>query len=189
MTAAAPQLGQVIEAGEVTTRSLNVLLADSRQLGQFVQELARRTGDRAEIEAIYRRTDGARDRGPAGAGSGSTARCTRWRAACPPRRAQEHRAPTPDELVKLVDTAATDLGPEVEDYFRRMQDLLTGLREATALLALLGEDRLAGGRRRMRRGPHPLEGMRAEQDRRKQDLDTLRAAARAPLSRPCMPTT
>src|SRR5215212_5081256 len=50
LSAEAALLGQVIERGEVTTRRLNVLLADSRQLAQFLQELARRTGDRSEIE-------------------------------------------------------------------------------------------------------------------------------------------
>ena len=51
LTAEAAGLRRVIEVGEATTRKLNVLLADSRQLSQLAQELARRSGDRAEVEA------------------------------------------------------------------------------------------------------------------------------------------
>lgn len=51
LTAEAAGLRRVIEVGEATTRELNVLLADSRQLSQLAQELARRSGDCAEVEA------------------------------------------------------------------------------------------------------------------------------------------
>src|SRR4051794_32109138 len=50
LTEDAPALRRTIEQGEVTTRRMNVLLADSRQLQQLVAELARRSGDRAEVE-------------------------------------------------------------------------------------------------------------------------------------------
>src|SRR4051794_14064061 len=179
LTAEAAELRQVIERGEVTTRRLNVLLADSRQLAQFLQELARRTGDRTEIEQNIAELS-ARVTADLRELAADREALAAVASRLPALDDSGARPPTPDELVKLVDTAATDLGPEVAAYFHRMQDLLAGLRDTTALLALLGETPLAGGAAaNAPRGPHPLEGSRADQAKLAEDLDRLRESARA----------
>ena len=175
LTAQAGELRQVIESGEVTTRRLNVLLADSRQLAQLVQELARRTGDRMEIEQNIaelstRVSEELQE---------LSADRPKLSAIAERLAADKGRTPTPDELVRLVDSAAADLGVEIAAYFRRLHDLLTALSEASGLLALLEEESLAGGAAAMvDRGPHPLEGLAAEQAGLSGDLATLRDAAR-----------
>ena len=180
LTAGAADSRRVIEVGEATTRNLNVLLADSRQLAQLIADLARRTGDRAEVEANIaelseRIVDQLRvletDRPALSAVVEKL-----------PAAEGEHKAAAvkPDALVKLVDQAAAALEPETATYFQRMQDLLDGLREATALLALLGDMPLAGGAAaEIARGPHPLAGKAAETAALTPALEGLRAAARA----------
>ena len=180
LSAAAADSRQVIEVGEATTRNMNVLLADSRQLGQLIAELPRRTGDRAEVEAnMAELSERIADQ------------LRVLETARPALSAVVEKLPTdsgerkaaaikPDALVQLVDQAAAALEPETATYFQRMQDLLDGLREATALLALLGDAPLVGGAAAdIARGPHPLAGLAAESAALQPALEGLREAARA----------
>jgi preprotein translocase subunit SecA len=179
LTAAAPELRRVIEVGEATTRNMNVLLADSRQLAQLMAELARRTGDRQEVEANIADLS---DRILVQLRAFSADRPAMEAVTSRLQNLEDRKSgrATPDEIGKMVEQTSTALEPEIAGYFRRLQDLLDGLRHATALLALLGDTSLAGGQAaEVNRGPHPLEGMRAEQAAVAGDRDTLRTAARA----------
>jgi preprotein translocase subunit SecA len=179
LTAAAPELRRVIEVGEATTRNMNVLLADSRQLAQLMAELARRTGDRQEVEANIADLS---DRILVQLRAFSADRPAMEAVTSRLQNLEDRKSgrATPDEIGKMVEQTSTALEPEIAGYFRRLQDLLDGLRHATALLALLGDTSLAGRQAaEVNRGPHPLEGMRAEQAAVAGDRDTLRTAARA----------
>jgi preprotein translocase subunit SecA len=178
LTAETPDLRRVIEVGEATTRELNVLLADSRQLSQLAQDLARRTGDRAEIETNIADLS-ARVAEQLRALAADRPALESVVARLPEADKPDRKGPNPDEMVRLVDSAAAALGPEIAAYFQRMQDLLDGLRNATALLALLSEHSLGGGVAAVAPlGPHPLEGRAAETAALDPRLETLRAATR-----------